>query len=203
MNRVTLLYVGVLFTVLASFAGLTVIPQQQLGGLQPIVDDDGTEYPVEPTGLVARGRDVYISLGCMYCHSQQVRPPGFGADIERGWGSRRTVARDYIYDRPPLLGTMRTGPDLANIGVRQPSDDWHLLHLYNPQITSPGSTMPMFGFLFDDIPLEVERPYDALKFPPEWNPGDDVAVVPSYDAKALVAYLKSLDASHPVPEVPQ
>ncbi len=203
MNRVTLLYIGVLFTVLASFAGLTVIPQQQLGGLEPIVNDDRTEYPVEPAGLVAQGRDVFISLGCMYCHSQQVRPPGFGADIDRGWGSRRTVARDHIYDRPPLLGTMRTGPDLANIGVRQPSKDWHLLHLYNPQITSPGSIMPPFGFLFDELALEVERPYDALDFPPEWDPGEDVVIVPITDAKALVAYLKSLDASHPVPEVPQ
>jgi cytochrome c oxidase cbb3-type subunit 2 len=203
MNRATLLYVGVLFTVLVSFAGLTVIPQQQLGGLEPIVNDDGTEYPVEPAGLVAQGRDVYISLGCMYCHSQQVRPPGFGADIDRGWGSRRTVARDHIYDRPPLLGTMRTGPDLANIGVRQPSQDWHLLHLYNPHITSPGSIMPPFASLFDELVLQVERPYDALDFPPEWHPGEDVVIVPTSDAKALAAYLKSLDASHPVPEVLQ
>jgi cytochrome c oxidase cbb3-type subunit 2 len=202
MNRVTLLYVGILFTVLLSFAGLTIVPQQQLGSLEPIVDDNGAEYPVEPTGLVAQGRSVYISLGCMYCHSQQVRPPGFGADLDRGWGSRRTVARDHIYDSPPLLGTMRTGPDLANIGVRQPSDDWHLLHLYKPEITSPGSIMPPFPFLFDELTLEVERPYDALSFPPEWDPGEDVVVVPTSGAKALVAYLKSLNASHPVPEVP-
>jgi len=203
MNRVTLLYVGILFTVVLSFAGLTIIPQHQLGSLEPIVNDDGTEYPVEPTGLVAHGRSVYVSLGCMYCHSQQVRPPGFGADIDRGWGSRRTVARDHIYDQPPLLSTMRTGPDLANIGVRQPSSDWHLLHLYNPEITSPGSIMAPYGFLFDELALKVERPYDALSFPPEWDPGEDVLIVPTYDAKALVAYLISLNASHPVPEVPQ
>ena len=203
MNRVTLLYVGILFTVLLSFAGLAVLPEQQLGGLEPIVNDDGSTYPVEPTGLVASGRHVYVSLGCMYCHSQQVRPPGFGADIDRGWGSRRTVARDHIFDTPPLLGTMRTGPDLANIGVRQPSDDWHLLHLYNPEITSPGSIMPPLAFLFDELTLEIERPYDALSFPPAWNPGDDVVVVPKTDAKALVAYLKSLAANQPLPEVPQ
>jgi hypothetical protein len=63
--------------------------------------------------------------------------------------------------------------------------------------------MPPFAFLFDELALEVERPYDALDFPPEWDPGDDVVIVPTFDAKALVAYLKSLDASHPVPEVPQ
>jgi cytochrome c oxidase cbb3-type subunit 2 len=203
MNRVPLLYIGVLFTVLFSFAGLALIPERQLGGIEPLVNDDGTTYPVKPSGLVEHGRRIYVANGCIYCHTQQVRPEGFGADIDRGWGTRRTVARDHIFDRPPLLGTMRTGPDLTNIGLRQPSDDWHLLHLYNPEITSPGSTMPPFAFLFDELEPGFERPYDALDFPPEWDPGENVVIVPTADAKALVAYLKSLDASHPVPEVPQ
>jgi cytochrome c oxidase cbb3-type subunit 2 len=203
MNRVPLLYIGVLFTVVFSFAGLALIPERQLGGIEPLVNEDGTVYPVEPSGQVEHGRRIYIANGCIYCHSQQVRPEGFGADIDRGWGTRRTVARDHIFDQPPLLGTMRTGPDLANIGVRQPSEDWHLLHLYNPQITSPGSTMPPFAFLFEELELGIERPHDALDFPPEWDPGENVVIVPTADAKALVAYLKSLNASHPVPEVPQ
>lgn len=200
MNRAVILYVGILFTVLVSFAGLVTIPERQLGGIEPLEKDDGTMYPVPPAGLVAEGRRLYRSLGCLYCHTQQVRPEGYGADIERGWGTRRTVARDHIYDAPPLLGTMRTGPDLANIGVRQPSDNWHLLHLYNPQITSPGSTMPPFPFLFERRDERVELPYDALDFPPDWQE-EGVVVVPTTEAKALVAYLKSLDASHPVPEV--
>lgn len=200
MNRAVWLYIGVLATVLASFVGLVTIPQIQLGPLEPLVDVDGREHPVAPTGLVAEGRRVYKGLGCMYCHSQQVRPPGFGADLDRGWGVRRTVARDHIFDQPPLLGTMRTGPDLANIGLRQPSDNWHLLHLYNPQVTSSGSTMPPFSFLFEDRPVEVEVPYDALQFPPD-RQRRDVVVVPTGGAKALVAYLKSLDASYPVPEI--
>ncbi len=200
MNRAVFLYVGVVATVLLSFAGLVTIPERQLGGLEQVVDVEGRAHPVEPTGLVAEGRSVYKGLGCMYCHSQQVRPPGFGADIDRGWGSRRTVARDHIFDQPPLLGTMRTGPDLTNIGVRQPSDNWHVLHLYDPQITSPGSTMPPFGFLFDRLPLKVEVPYDALQFPPDRQDPDTV-VIPTGEAKALVAYLKSLNASYAVPEV--
>lgn len=199
MNRIVFLYVGVLLTVLMSFGGLVTIPQRQLGGLEPVIDEDGRSYPVAPSGLVAEGRKVYIGLGCLYCHSQQVRPVGFGSDIDRGWGSRRTVARDHIFDAPPLLGTMRTGPDLANIGVRQPSENWHALHLYDPQLTSAGSIMPPFPFLFERRPVEVEVPYDALQFPPgQSEPG--TAVVPSGDAKALIAYLKSLDASHPLPE---
>ncbi len=200
MNRAVILYVGILVTVLASFGGLVTLPQLQMGGLEPVVRDDGTQYPVPPTGLVAEGREVYRDLGCLYCHSQQVRPPGFGADIERGWGARRTVARDHIYDAPPLLGTMRTGPDLANIGVRQPSANWHALHLYDPQITSPGSIMPPMPFLFERHPVEIEVPADALSFPPEWQ--DDASyVVPTRDGKALVAYLKSLNHGEPVPEV--
>ncbi len=202
MNRALLLYVGVLFTVLISLSGLVTIPQEQLGNLAPVMTADGQTRPVEPAGQVAEGRVRYQADGCLYCHSQQVRPPGFGADIERGWGVRRTVARDYIFDRPPLLGTMRTGPDLADIAARQPSADWHLLHLYNPRITSPGSVMPAFPFLFERRPVEVEVPHDALKFPPQWQePG--YAVVPGRQAKALVAYLLSLDHSYPVPEVQQ
>ena len=200
MNRAVWLYVRVLATVMASFVGLVTIPQLQLGPLEPVTDEEGREHPTAPTGLVAEGRRVYQGLGCMYCHSQQVRPPGFGADLDRGWGVRRTVARDHIFDRPPLLGTMRTGPDLANIAVRQPSDNWHLLHLYNPQITSAGSNMPPFAFLFEIEPVEVEVPYDALRFPPEWTV-PDIVVAPTGQAKALVAYLKSLDASYAVPEV--
>lgn len=73
---------------------------------------------------------VYQHNGCMYCHTQQVRSEKFGdwwdangehktgADIKRSYGLRRTVSRDYIYDNPTMLGTMRTGPDLANIGVQ-------------------------------------------------------------------------------------
>lgn len=201
MNRAVYLYVGILVTVISSFAGLVTIPERQLRGLQPLETADGGQYPVEPAGMVADGREVYRSDGCLYCHSQQVRPEDFGADILRGWGPRRTVARDHIFDDPPLLGTMRTGPDLANIGVRQPSDNWHLLHLYDPQLTSPGSIMPPFRFLFEQRPVEVEMPYDALQFPPDDAPPEGTMVVPTRRAKALVAYLKSLDHTHPVPAV--
>ena len=88
-----------------------------------------------------RGRQVYISNGCVYCHSQQPRDRNLGPDAERGWG-RASVPGDYFYDKPHLLGSMRTGPDLFNIGARQPSKDWHLGHLYQPRAFVPGSIMP-------------------------------------------------------------
>ena len=74
------------------------------------------------TSAELRGREVYIANGCVYCHTQQPRDSSFGPDAKRGWG-RASVAGDYIYDRPHLMGSMRTGPDLFNIGVRQPSAD--------------------------------------------------------------------------------
>jgi cytochrome c oxidase cbb3-type subunit 2 len=201
MNRGYLLYTGVLFTVLISFTGLVFIPNLQLVTLEPVTIN-GVEYPREPRGPVAAGRDVYVAMGCVYCHSQQVRPDGFGADIARGWGTRRTVARDYIYDQPHLLGTMRTGPDLANIGVRQPSDRWHYLHLFNPRITSPGSNMAPFPFLFEiGEHGDAEPPEDAI-VPPEGFLEEGKHIIPTERARNLVAYLKSLDSTYDVPEAP-
>lgn len=202
MNRAAVLYFGALVTVIASFLGLVQIPDLVLRELDPVVGEDGVARPLRPEGDVAAGREVYIALGCVYCHSQQVRPPRYGADLDRGWGVRRTVARDHLYDQPPVLGTMRTGPDLANIGRRQPSESWHLLHLYEPVLTSPGSLMPPHRFLFEQRSVELERPAAALEFPPGHPLPRETVIVPSGRARALVAYLQSLDASYPVPEVP-
>src|SRR5262249_50829473 len=149
MQRGLAIFIGVLLTFSTGWVGLIVLPQHQLGELKAQTEEGSTEsYPRPLEGLAAQGRAVYVSEGCLYCHSQQVRADGYGTDIARGWGDRRTVPRDYIYDHPLLLGSMRTGPDLANIGARQPDETWHLLHLYNPLITSPGSLMPPFDYLF-------------------------------------------------------
>ena len=92
---------------------------------------------------------------------------------------------------------MRTGPDLSNIGVRNPSEQWHYLHLYNPQITSPGSIMPPFPFLFETRPIDptVGATPDALQLRDSYAPLEGQEVVPTDDARALVAYLKSLKLS--------
>jgi ribosomal protein L7/L12 len=55
-----------------------------------------------------------------------------GSDIDRGWGRGRTVAADFLQDQPALPGKVRLGPDLANIGSRMPSPEWHYRHLYHP-----------------------------------------------------------------------
>jgi cbb3-type cytochrome oxidase cytochrome c subunit len=101
-----------------------VIPNAQIGHLDPQMDEEGTDvYPAPKSGMADRGRRIYAANGCVYCHSQQVRADYAGSDIERKWGERRSAPRDYIFERPVQLGKMRMGPDLANIGKRAPVDD--------------------------------------------------------------------------------
>jgi len=182
--------------------GIVMIPESQIGHLTPQVDEEGGDvYPVNISGVLDQGRRVYAAEGCFYCHSQQVRPDHIGPDIERGWGTRQTAARDYIYDRPALLGTMRNGPDLANIGARQKSAQWHYLHLYNPRSLTADSIMPSFHFLFEKRKISGERSPDALSLTGPDAVEDGYEVVPTQDAKALVGYLLALDHSHPLKEV--
>ncbi len=200
MNHGPTIFLGVLLTFASAWLGLVFAPYAQMGEMRPLALDGGDFYPKPYAGLAARGREIYKAEGCVYCHSQQIRPEGYGGDIERGWGPRRSVPRDYLYDQPHLLGSMRTGPDLFNIGARQPDANWHYLHLYDPQAMSPGSTMPPFRFLFE-LRKIVGKPSDrALKPPKEWpiEPGHEL--VPTTDGEALVAYLKALDHTTPLPE---
>ncbi len=164
-----------------------------------------TLHPQAPVGLAQQGKQVYISLGCMYCHSQQVRHEGFGNDIARNWGLRGSVARDYVLQDRVLLGTMRTGPDLAAVGNRlfdAAGRDWHHSHLWDPTITSPGSLMPSFRFLYEVRPvgskpdkLVVNIPNGHPSAPP---PGYEV--VPTAEGEALVEYLLSLRVDYSLPE---
>ena len=212
MDRGYTIFLGVFLTFASAWLGLVLAPYLQLHDLQPArAEETDTPYPRPLQGLAAAGREVYRANGCLYCHSQQIRPEGFGADISRGWGPRRTVARDYLYDRPILLGTMRTGPDLTNIGVRQPSAAWHHKHLFNPPITSPGSTMPSFAFLYERRKVVGEPSHEALVFtdqelaqwPVGWSPEPGYEIVPTAEARALVAYLQALDRTYPLPEADQ
>jgi cytochrome c oxidase cbb3-type subunit II len=147
------------------------------------------------TAAELRGRQQYISQGCVYCHSQQPRAKSFAPDFDRGWG-RASVAGDYAYDAPHLLGTMRTGPDLLNIGARQPSEQWHLGHLYQPRAYMPGSVMPSYPFLFD-LKDKLETGDVEVVLPKGSGPIGKV-VVARAEALDLVRYLKSLNRTYPV-----
>ena len=96
----------------------------------------------------AKGREIYKSNGCVYCHSQYVRPQDWNA-AGGGKASRVADAGDYIFYRTMLLGTERTGPDLSQEGGVHP-DSWHRAHFANPRYTSPNSIMPQFSYIKGD-----------------------------------------------------
>ena len=299
------LVLGIFGTFTFSWVGLTVIPNLQIGHLDPQMDEEGTDiYPAPKSGMAQRGRRVYAANGCIYCHSQQVRADYAASDIDRKWGERRSAPRDYLFDRPVLLGKMRMGPDLSNIGKRAPAEEenaspapsaspagppaatasspanpsaspataaspspkpanspavstspaaapaspaaspapapsaganpvpaeqtasaaaspagspagaesktgepspysaaWHHRHLYSPRSISIDSNMPAYRFLYEKRRIAGERSPDALKLTGSDAPPAGWEIVPSYDAECLVAYLMSLDQSHPLKEV--
>jgi cytochrome c oxidase cbb3-type subunit II len=230
MRSLPLLFLGIFFTLAFSWTGIVLTSHIQMRDLLPASTQlvDGKQepiagptfrepgvlrpvmgantkgepvYPLAMSGEALRGKRVYQEMGCLYCHSQQVRRKGFGSDFERGWGNRQSVARDYILQERVMLGTSRTGPDLANVGLRY-SALWQHQHLYNPQITSPGSTMPPFPFLYQVQPVSETRgpSADAIELPAAYHPGPGLELVPSQRARDLVAYLMSLSQDYELPE---
>lgn len=203
MNRTFLVILGAFLTIAFSLSGLVLIPNWQFQEHKPVINPrDGSQYPAPYYGLALQGRDVYVDQGCAYCHTQQVRPKGYGGDIRRNWGNRRTVARDYMYEYPILLGTMRTGPDLANIGARQPARDWHYLHLFNPQITSAGSVMPRYQYLFRTVKAGEMVPAGAIPLPAAFQ-NEGTHIIPTARGEQLVEYLRAQNRTFPLPEAKQ
>jgi cytochrome c oxidase cbb3-type subunit I/II len=98
------------------------------------------------TPLELQGRDLYISNGCYVCHSQMIRP--FRDEVAR-YGEY-SKAGEFVYDHPFQWGSKRTGPDLARIGNKYP-DSWHYNHMLEPGSMSPGSVMPAYSWMLDDV----------------------------------------------------
>ena len=307
MKGLAPLFLGIFGTFAFSWVGLTVIPNWQIGHLNPQSDEEGTDiYPMPQSGMVTRGARVYAANGCNYCHSQQVRAEYSGADIERGWGNRRSAPRDYIFERPVFLGKMRMGQDLANIGARAPKEEespspaggaspapqaaaaspgtvasakaaspppatspspptapatspgaiaskpltspgpagpppskspaaaaaggtspaaaasppstgppwpeqtaglppmysaaWHHVHLYSPRSINLDSNMPSYRFLYRARRISAGRSSDALQLTGSDVPPEGWEIVPTFDARCLVAYMMALNQSHPLKE---
>jgi len=120
-----------------------------IGGLvqiTPLFFQHSTTEPVKGlkpySALRLTGRDIYIREGCNVCHSQMIRP--FRAETDR-YG-HYSVAGEFVYDKPFLWGSKRTGPDLHRVGGRY-SDRWHRVHLNNPRDVVPESVMPAYSWL--------------------------------------------------------
>lgn len=149
-----------------------------------------------------QGKLSYIANGCVACHTQQVR----NVDMDKMWGSRPGIAADYaantridfLRNTATLMGTERTGPDLTNIGTRQPSMAWNLLHLYQPRAVVKSSIMPAYPWLFE-IKQTVGKDEVEVVVPDEFSKGIKGKVVATKEAIQLVNYLQSLKQT-PLPD---
>jgi cbb3-type cytochrome oxidase cytochrome c subunit len=78
---------------------------------------------------------------------------------------------------------------------------WHHVHLYAPRSINPDSNMPAYRFLYEKRRIAGERSAEALQLSGGDAPPQGWEVVPTYDAKCVVAYLMGLNQSHPLKEV--
>ncbi len=152
--------------------------------------------PLEGDALA--GKLIYIGEGCVGCHSQQVR----NVEMDKMFGSRPGMAADYAnigrtsiwQNTATVMGTERTGPDLTDIGNRQPSKEWHLMHLYNPRAVIGQSIMPSYQWLFES----KEKPDKndvVVNISPEFiygNHNKNHKIVAKKEALQLVAYIQAL-----------
>lgn len=146
-------------------------------------------------GDALKGKAIYVANGCVGCHTQQVR----NLDMDKVWGGRPGIAADYAANKrtdfwrntATLMGTERTGPDLTNIGNRQPSIDWQLLHLYQPRSVVKQSIMPAYQWMFEykEKPSKNDK---VVNVPDEYMKGREGKVVAGPEALQLVAYLLTL-----------
>lgn len=142
-----------------------------------------------------QGKALFVANGCVACHTQQVR----NIAMDEVWGDRPSIAADYAAitrtdfwrNTATLMGTERTGPDLTNIGNRQPSQDWNLVHLFNPRIVVKESIMPAYPWLFT-FTKKPSKSDVLVNVPAEYLKNPDDKVIATQDALYLIAYLQSL-----------
>lgn len=176
--------VGITFFSLSWLIALGPALQLRQASLAEIADRTPADAAVQ------RGKAVYLAEGCGYCHSQFVR----GTFVDAPYGRAHTAA-DYAGQNPPVPGTQRTGPDLSNVGNRQPSWMWNFMHLYNPRTMVPESIMPSFPWMFDVLPDAAAENHEfaiyAAAFTPEFLE-EGLVALPRQEAVDLVTYLRSL-----------
>jgi cytochrome c oxidase cbb3-type subunit II len=188
-NNAALLIFGILFV--SSIGGLVqIIPSL----VQPSLNTPSANTRVY-SALELVGRDIYIREGCSVCHSQQVRP--LLAEIKRYGPYSR--AGEYVYDRPFLWGSKRTGPDLHRIGGKY-SDIWHRLHLLNPRDVVDNSIMPAYPWLAERLASDtgdIQANFRALQR--LGDPYDDAMIDAApeqleglMEVDAVIAYLQRL-----------
>lgn len=189
----------VIFIILAFVVIMVGTTVTMIAPFKWINSDQDKIAEVKPyTLLQQEGRDLYMREGCNNCHSQTVRT--LASDVERyGYGGSYSKSGEFVYDRPHLWGSRRTGPDLAHIGLKYPDPKgaWHRKHMENPQSVVPASNMPAYAFL--NKPLDTtysERKMKLLKFPYTQADLDDLKGKSEMDA--IIAYMRKLGTDIPV-----
>jgi len=171
---------------------VAILPAFQMQETEPIPNEMPLSVNEE------KGLRIYVAENCMACHTQQVR----NIEMDNVWGERPSIPSDYFYSKkrldiwrqsPSVLGSERTGPDLTNIGKRQPSEDWHLLHLYNPRAVVSESVMPSYPWLFEEIDsIFLQKEDKIIAVPKDVFNKPGKKIIASQEALWLVDYLKSL-----------
>ena len=183
-----LLYLTIVLGFIALSLIIAVIPSINLQRVNEPLPDS---LPLSEEAK--RGLDLYVAEGCLYCHTQQVRP----LEMDEPYG-RPSAPGDFARFRPidvwrftpSVLGSERTGPDLSDIGNRQPSETWHYIHLYNPRAVVKESIMQAYPWFFEI--KENPGPDDiVIPLPDEYAP-EKGSVVAGQKAKDMVAYLLAL-----------
>lgn len=187
-------------------AGLLFLGLTFFTAIMPALQNQKNNEPLPNTkplsGDALAGKLIYISEGCVACHSQQVR----NVDMDKVFGSRPGMAADYAniertsfwQNTATLMGTERTGPDLTDVGNRQSSKDWNLMHLFNPRSVVKQSIMPSYQWLFE-TKLHPSKSDIVVNVPSEFTNGLNGKIVARKEALQLVAYIQSLKQS-PLPE---
>lgn len=170
--------------------------------IMPALQNQRNNAPLPGTsplgGDALAGKNLYVAEGCVGCHTQQVR----NVDMDKVFGSRPGIAADYAnlkrmnvwQNTSTVMGTERTGPDLTNVGARQSSRDWHLMHLFNPRSVVPQSIMPSYEWMFEikETPAKTDV---IINVPAIFLNGRIGKVVAKKEALQLFAYLLTLKQS--------
>ena len=187
-------------------AGLLFLFLTYLTAIKPALTNQKENAPLPGTEAISgdalAGKNIYISEGCIGCHTQQVR----NVDMDKDFGKRPGIAADYAHmkrmsiwvNTATLMGTERTGPDLTDVGNRQPSKDWHLMHLFNPRAVVAQSIMPSYAWLFE-IKDKPDKNDVVVNMPASFLNGKTGQVVAKKEALQLYAYLLSLKQA-PLPD---
>jgi cytochrome c oxidase cbb3-type subunit 2 len=205
MNNIFKFSIFIFLTLAFAWLAFVVGAKNQYGDLIPTsesLNEDGNVpidadlYPNAMPGIAKLGAKEYLALGCVTCHTQQIRSETSGFDVERGWGKRPSVPRDYILQDDVLIGHNRVGPDLANVGLREYSDDWLHQHLFMPQTLVEGSICQPSPFLYKISEEPAVGSIEAFS-----TDNNQIYIQPSIRATRIVSYLQSLKQDYELPEI--